>query len=366
MKDFMHILVSYLKRNIKFIVIVLIAFVIFRTVFSLYSLPWEATGYAALLSGVFILIMGIAGFASFYRRHKILEKVRNSIAVSDVELPAPKDLLEKDYQELLKITDRKRMDTVNEKDTAYSDMMEYYTMWAHQIKTPIAAMRLLLQSEQPEYREPAGPLGRREQPKQPECWDRRDRQDWQGINGELLEQLFKVEQYVEMVMQYLRMEDMSGDLLVKRYSLDNIVKQAVRKYSKTFIRKKIRLSYKNLNRRVLTDEKWLVFVVEQIMSNALKYTKEGGTVSVYMDADLPDTLVIEDTGVGIEPADLPRIFERGYTGYNGRADKKSTGIGLYLCKSILNKLSHTIEIESEAGKGTKVRIGLDSADIGGD
>ena len=351
MKDFTHILVSYLKRNIKFIVIVLVTSVIFRTVFSLYSLPWEATGYAALLSGVFILIMGIAGFASFYRRHKILEKVRNSIAVSNVELPAPKDLLEKDYQELLKITDRKRMDTVNEKDTAYSDMMEYYTMWAHQIKTPIAAMRLLLQSEPP---------------KQPEYRDRQDRQDRPGINGELLEQLFRVEQYVEMVMQYLRMENMSGDLLVKRYSLDIIVKQAVRKYSKTFIRKKIRLSYKNLNRMVLTDEKWLVFVVEQILSNALKYTREGGTVSVYMDADSPDTLVIGDTGVGIEPEDLPRIFERGYTGYNGRADKKSTGIGLYLCKSILNKLSHTIEIESEAGKGTKVRIGLDSADIGSD
>ena len=363
MKDFTHILVSYLKRNIKFIVIVLVTSVIFRTVFSLYSLPWEATGYAALLSGVFILIMGIAGFASFYRRHKILEKVRNSIAVSNVELPAPKDLLEKDYQELLKITDRKRMDTINEKDTAYSDMMEYYTMWAHQIKTPIAAMRLLLQSEQPERREPSGSLERREQQ---ECRDRQDRQDRPGINGELLEQLFRVEQYVEMVMQYLRMEDMSGDLLVKRYSLDIIVKQAVRKYSKTFIRKKIRLSYKNLNRMVLTDEKWLVFVVEQIMSNALKYTREGGTVSVYMDADSPDTLVIGDTGVGIEPEDLPRIFERGYTGYNGRADKKSTGIGLYLCKSILNKLSHTIEIESEAGKGTKVRIGLDSADIGGD
>lgn len=348
MKEFTVVLASYLKRNLKFIAVVLISCGIFLTVFSLYSLPLEATGYAALLSGVVALITGIAGFASFYGRHKTLEKMRNSIAVSELELPVPKDLLERDYQELLKITDKMRMDTINAKDAAYSDMTKYYTMWAHQIKTPIAAMRLLLQS---------GPPERREQP---------ERQQLKEMSGELLEQLFKVEQYVDMVMQYIRMEDMSGDLLIQRVSLDDIVKQAVRKYSKVFIRRRIRLDYKSLGRMVLTDEKWLVFVVEQILSNALKYTREGGTVSVYMDAVLPDTLVIGDTGVGIEPEDLPRIFERGYTGYNGRADKKSTGIGLYLCKSILSKLSHTIQIESAAGKGTKVKIGLDSADVGGD
>jgi signal transduction histidine kinase len=165
-----------------------------------------------------------------------------------------------------------------------------------------------------------------------------------------------------MVLQYLRMEDMNADLIFKKYSLDDIIKQAVRKYSKSFIRKKIKLNYEDLNRNVLTDEKWLVFVVEQILSNALKYTNEG-EISIYMDGVLPDTLVIEDTGIGIRQEDLPRVFEKGFTGYIGRSDKSSTGIGLYLCKRILNKLSHTIMIESAVGKGTKVKIGLEVADV---
>jgi len=155
----------------------------------------------------------------------------------------------------------------------------------------------------------------------------------------------------------MRIENMYSDLLIKKYSLDDIIKQSVRKYSKMFIRKKIKLNYYDLYLNVLTDEKWLVFVIEQILSNSLKYTSEG-EISIYMDKILTDTLVIEDTGIGIEKEDMPRMFERGFTGYNGRIDKKSTGIGLYLCKRILSNLSHTIIIESKIGKGTKVKIGL--------
>lgn len=113
---------------------------------------------------------------------------------------------------------------------------------------------------------------------------------------------------------------------------------------------------------VVTDEKWLTFVVEQILSNALKYTKKG-SISIYMDPDRSRTMIIEDTGIGIAPEDLPRIFEKGFTGYNGRSSKKSTGIGLYLCKSVMDRLSHTISIESEVGKGTKVRLGLEHVPI---
>ena len=165
-----------------------------------------------------------------------------------------------------------------------------------------------------------------------------------------------------MVLQYLRLENMNSDLLIKRYALDDLVKQAIRKYSKSFIRKRLKLNYDSLNRWVLTDEKWLVFVLEQILSNAIKYTN-AGEVSIYMDPEEPCTLVIEDTGIGIEREDLPRVFEKGFTGYNGRLNKKSTGIGLYLCLRILKKLSHTIRIESEVGKGTKIKIGLDVLDM---
>ena len=175
-------------------------------------------------------------------------------------------------------------------------------------------------------------------------------------------ELFKTEQYVEMVLTYVRMEDMSGDLMLKEYALDNLIKQALKKYSRMFAMQKLALHYEALRVTVTTDEKWLVFVLEQILSNALKYTKSG-SIHIYLSPNAPKTLVIEDTGIGIAPEDLPRIFEKGYTGCNGRADKRSTGIGLYLCRQIMEKLSHTIRIESEMGVGTKVYLGLDTVSL---
>lgn len=170
-------------------------------------------------------------------------------------------------------------------------------------------------------------------------------------------ELFKTEQYVEMVLSYLRMEDMSSDLVLQWYSLDEIVRQAVKKYSTLFIMKKLPLEYRKCEGMVLTDEKWLVFVIEQLLSNALKYTTEG-KIMIYREEGESGRLVIEDTGIGIQEEDLPRIFEKGFTGYNGRQDKKSTGIGLYLCKSICDKLNHGITVESEVGRGSRVYLSL--------
>lgn len=263
----------------------------------------------------------------------LLVRLKNCIMVSNEELPESKDMIEKDYKELVDtLFEAIQKQSVLE-ENKHTELIDYYTMWAHQIKTPIAALRLLIQSGETDQ------------------------------NSNLLTELFKIEEYVEMVLQYLRMESMSSDMLLKKYSLDEIVRQAVRKYASIFIQKKIHLDFSELERDVLTDEKWLVFVVEQLLSNALKYTKENGRVLIYMDEDLPQTLVIEDTGIGIQKEDIPRVFEKGFTGLNGRNDKKSTGIGLYLCKKILNKLSHTITMESEVGKGTKVKIGLDTLDL---
>ena len=176
---------------------------------------------------------------------------------------------------------------------------------------------------------------------------------------EMKMELFKMEQYVEMVLTYLRMEDMSGDLQFEKVSLDKVLKQSIRKYSQMFILQKIRLDYQPVERTVLTDEKWLQFVTEQILSNALKYTKNGGMIRIYIEENHgKECLVLEDNGIGIQPEDIPRVFEKGFTGYNGRADKKSTGIGLYLCKKIMDKLGHKIRIESEVEKGTRVYLEL--------
>lgn len=332
MKDNLSILCSYIKSRLKILLIIFISIGIFLMVFSLYSLPLESIYYGTLLVVIFLLIIGIVDFIFFYSKYNVLREYKNYIELNNLMLPETNHPIEKKYEEIiLKITEE-NLHIINEKDMLLTDMVDYYSIWAHQIKIPIAAMRLLLQSEKSD------------------------------LANELLEQLFKTEEYVGMVLQYLRTENISSDLYIKKYSLDNIVKQAVRKYSKLFIRKKIKLNYDDLNYTVLTDEKWLLFVLEQVLSNALKYTKEG-EISIYMDEKTQGRLVIEDTGMGIENEDIPRIFEKGFTGFNGRQDKKSTGIGLFLSKRILNKLSHTISIESQIDKGTKVKIGLDRVDI---
>jgi len=318
---------AWLRQNFPLILTVAAAMGVFPLVLILYGLPAEPAGYACALALVILLVAGAVGFRRFRRMHEALASLRGQIAVPGLPLPEAHNLIEQDYQELIRLLDEERTRISREKDRAYQDMVEYYTTWAHQIKTPIAAMRLLLQAD--------------------EVPDKR----------ELSEQLFRIEQYAEMVLQFIRLGGESSDFVFRTVSLDDCVRQAVRKYAQWFIRKGIRLNYEPLGVSVLTDEKWLVFVIEQLLSNALKYTPEG-EISIYMHPSRPATLVIEDTGIGIDPADLPRVFEHGYTGFHGRSDKKSTGIGLYLCRRILDKLSHTIEIESAVGRGTKVMIGL--------
>ena len=323
----------YFKKLIRVILIFSLFAGIFAITFYLYHLPVEPVLYGIMLCSVIGLLLLIHDYIQVRKKHMLLVRLKNCITVSNEELPESKDMIEKDYKELVDtLFEAMQKQSVLE-ENKHTELIDYYTMWAHQIKTPIAALRLLIQSGETDQ------------------------------NSNLLTELFKIEEYVEMVLQYLRMESMSSDMLLKKYSLDEIVKQAVRKYASIFIQKKIRLDFSELERDVLTDEKWLVFVVEQLLSNALKYTKENGHVLIYMDEDLPQTLVIEDTGIGIQKEDIPRVFEKGFTGLNGRNDKKSTGIGLYLCKKTLNKLSHTITMESEVGKGTKVKIGLDTLDL---
>lgn len=326
----MRIVIGYLKAKSRYILLMLCCCTVFWAVMDLYRIPLEAVGYATILCIWIVLICGITGYTRYYKKHKQLEDMKSRIMLTLEGLPEPSDLIEKDYREVLEALNDDRMAMASEYDSSRTSMVDYYTLWAHQIKTPIAAMRLLLQTEETSQ------------------------------NQELSMELFKIEQYVEMVLQYLRLDSDSSDLLIQTYDLDEIVKQAVKKYAKQFIRKRISLEYNELNCQVLTDEKWLQFVIEQILSNALKYTHEG-SISIYMMEN--KTLVIEDTGIGIQEEDLPRVFEKGYTGYNGRADKKSTGIGLYLCKRVLTKLSHTIRIESQVGKGTRVLIGLDSISL---
>ena len=177
----------------------------------------------------------------------------------------------------------------------------------------------------------------------------------EGPYRELQNELFEIEHYVEMVLCYLRLDGHVSDYLFSNYDLDPIIRQVIHKYAPQFIRRHIHLNYTPVCVQVLTDEKWLTFVLEQILSNALKYTVNG-CVSIYLEQ--PMTLVIQDTGIGIAKEDLPQLFTCGFTGYNGRFDKNSTGIGLFLCRRICENLNHTICLNSVLGKGTTVRLEL--------
>jgi len=204
-----------------------------------------------------------------------------------------------------------------------TDLLDYYTLWVHQIKTPIAASQLLVA----------------------EVADRQ-------LKQQLEQEIFKIDSYTNLVLQYLRLESFHDDLVLKQVQIEGLVKEIIRKYALFFIQKGLNVNLHDLDKEVVTDKKWLRVVIEQIISNSLKYTKKGG-LEIYME---DQELCIKDTGIGIKNSDVLRVFERGFSGYNGRLTQQSSGLGLYLSKKISEELGHQICIESEVGTGTTVRI----------
>ena len=318
---------SFVKSVIGPVAVFLGFFAILVISFLLYGLPAEAVIYPILLC----IIMGLLYLAYRYyvtvRRHKELTQLgRTADRLIDIAAHSPAPI-EEDYCGIIRDLAKQNKKAVEETRDETARLMDYYTLWVHQIKTPIASMRLRLQREDSE------------------------------LSRNMLSELGRIERYVEMVLTYLRLEGDGSDYIFKEYDLDGIIGDAVKKFAGDFILRRLKLNYEPTGRKVLTDEKWLSFVIEQVLSNALKYTKQG-EISIYVEAPL--TLCIADTGMGISPEDLPRIFERNYTGIRGRADKKASGIGLYLCSRICKNLNHEISAESEVGRGTVIRINLET------
>lgn len=315
----------YLRQRRKTVLAFLVYSLIFGVVFFLYKLEWEAVLYAAGLCGLLTAVVAIADFWHYRAAHEERQRILRNVELLSGELPEPESLGEADYQEMLRKLKAAYDGNKNAWQSERMESMDYYTTWVHQIKTPISVMRMILQDEDTdEYRE-------------------------------LLAELFRIEQYVEMALNWMRLGSDSMDFVFRECDLDGVIRQAIHKYAPQFVRRRIRLSYEPVERKVLTDEKWLLFMIEQILSNAVKYTREGG-VSIKVTEE--DVLEIGDTGMGIAAEDVPRIFEKGFTGYNGRADKKSTGLGLYLCSLTAKKLSHKIWVESQVGQGTTVYLDL--------
>ncbi len=288
---------EYILEKRQVLLAVALGLLIYSLVLLLYQIPLEAAGYGILLVFIAEFVWLLSGFGRFRKKQKLLRQLAGERAKDFYlrDLPESEDPKEEAYQDLIESLLKEKNRKEAEAAEKLRDMEEYYTLWVHQIKTPIAAMSLLLQEEDT-----------------PE-------------NGELSMELFRIEQYVEMVLQYLRLDSPDHDLAFRSVDVDDCVRQAVRKYARSFIRKKIALDFQETGIETVSDEKWLVFVLEQLLSNALKYTKKG-TIRIY--------------------------------GGNGFLYIEDTGIGLYLCQEILKRLAHGITITSTLGEGTKVTLDL--------
>lgn len=322
----MNLCKAFWRQHCREILLYCLSGGIFLLTFYLYRLPLQAVLYPLFLCGLLEILSLTAELFRAKRVRRQLQELSRCAAATMETLPAPHHDTDEGYQALIRQLRQEVAGRETDAAVRYQNTVEYFTVWAHQIKTPIAAMRLSLQQED-------SPLSRR-------------------VSGEL----FRIEQYVEMVLTYLRLDSDATDYVFRRQPLDPILCQCFKRFSHEFIDRKLRLDYTPTGLTVVTDEKWLSFVIEQLLSNALKYTRQG-SISVSLTA--PTTLCIRDTGMGIAPEDLPRIFDKGFTGYNGRSDKKASGIGLYLCRRICYGLSIGIRAESEPGKGTAVYLELE-------
>ena len=320
----MNLFFGYLKQRRRGIALFIAFSAIFTITFILYRLPIKAVLYPVCLCIIFGVLAVAADIIRIKRKQDTLLRLRSFSDISEDNFPKQDGIEDKVYQDIIRLLNEEYTQFVTESESKYLGMIDYYTVWAHQIKTPIAAMRLTLQNEDT-------PLSRK-----------------------LSNDLARIEMYVGMVLAYLRLDSKSSDYVIKEYSLDGIIKQAVKKFSGEFIERKLSLNYEPTDLNIVTDEKWLSFVIEQVISNALKYTPHGG-ISIFAENG---RLHIKDTGIGIAAGDLPRIFENGYTGYNGRTDKHASGIGLYLCKRICGKLRYDIKVKSTVGKGTEIIIDM--------
>lgn len=325
----MKLLLKYICQY-RFQMILFCSFsLIFAVVFSLYDLETEAILYAVVLCIVVSAVILTIHFLHFRRKYRERQQLIDNITLMTEKLPEPDSPLEEQYIEMLEKLRIFSYENQNRYNQERTDSIDYYTIWMHQIKTPISVMQMILQSE--------------------------DTEEFRALSVEL----FRIEQYVEMVLCWFRLDSTANDFVIETVSLDKVIRTAIRKYAPQFIRKKIRIIYEGTQETALSDEKWLLFILEQILSNALKYT-DTGSISI----SVSDSLIkITDTGIGIAPEDLPRIFEKGYTGYNGRADKKSTGLGLYLCKKTADKLSHRLHAISRIGQGSTFFIDLQTDKI---
>lgn len=318
-KDYLKKTYSIYLLYLSFICCTFVVFIICQTL----------TDLIIYMLGIYLFIILVYFFKDYRKyknHHQNLKYIKEDLDFLD-DFPQDIYLEEKIYQEMIQQLQKKAFQLSKENQQKYNDMIDYYTKWVHQIKTPVAGLKLIIQNDYPDEK--------------------------------MLVELLKIEQYVNMALQYVRLDHIHHDLSFQKVSLDELVSQEIKKQSLFFFQKNIKVDYQIQDQQILTDEKWSSFAIEQVLSNALKYTKEG-SITFYNEGE---KLYIKDSGIGIKESDLPRVFEKGFTGFQGRNDKKASGLGLYLCKNIFDQLGHLISIESKVGQGTTVCLDFSKKEI---
>lgn len=322
---FKQLIHSFYKYSYQKILGYLLINGVFALFLFLHEAPMDSLVDAIYFTCPLIILYQVS---SYYKEQKKLRRLSDitkqltNLTPHDMTIfPSPSTEIETAYQGIIQDLILAKNTEQRAYKSQYLELMDYYMMWTHQIKTPLAALSLLIQTESTDTKK-------------------------------MLNELAKVDRYLQMMLYHLKLPNIKNDLLIKHYPMKELVMKAIKKFIPFFIEKELKLTVTIENEIVLTDEKWFVFIVEQIVSNAIKYT-ETGEIHCSMQAD---RLVIEDTGMGIAPQDLPRIFEKGYTGFNGRQESKSTGLGLYMCNQVAQSLGLIIDVASDLGKGTKVFV----------
>ena len=294
----MNKVIEFLKNEYKIISTLIYTTCVFGVVFEFANFKreyfWLGVKGAVFISAVFLFIDWIN-----YSRQENYKKLSQDLEIENRRL-------------------------LNQATIDRRELEEYFLLWVHQIKTPITVSNLILQKGEFEDK------------------------------NKLKEQMFYIEEYTNMAINYLKLMDRDADMDITSINLDSLIKSILKKYSMLFIEKRISLDYNPVSVNVISDTKWLSILIEQILANAIKYT-ESGTIQITFEED-SNTLKIRDTGIGIRSEDLNKIFDRGYSGFNGRINEKSSGLGLYLVKTIANVINVKVNVQSTLNVGSVFSI----------
>lgn len=322
---------TYLKEKLYIILLAILVSIVSVLFLNAVNCNFQVMVIIQVLFWGLIFVFLIVEFTRRNLYYKNLQKLLENL---DQKYLLAEIIEEADFQDgeilydVMQEVNKSMLEHVNVYKQREEEYRDYVEMWVHEIKTPLAAAKLITSNNDSE------------------------------VSRSIDEELEKVEDFVEQALFYARSTTLEKDYIIKELQLQSIVNKVIRKHSKTFIYRKIKLISEGLEETIYSDAKWLEFILNQILSNALKYTPEqSGCIHIYTKKQNENLeLYIEDNGIGIALSDLPRVFDKGFTGHNGRRNEKATGMGLYLCKLLCDKLYLDLRISSIEGKGTTLCI----------